>query len=172
MSLFLALFGHRGRINELPLLGLERTSRRGVDTSACLASLRSTKRINLLSTRWTVKPWSGMLSQCLAPAMSSSCGACPPCFGPRSPQRHRAQIVQHAASMAFCSRRRYFCHQSNGSGADGFWHVGNYRARDDQIAFHSATAETSDPQFALNHRRRHYPSPICMSIMAILRSCC
>src|SRR5439155_21095119 len=31
--------------------------------------------------------------------------------------------------------KRYFCHQSNGSGADVFWHVGNYRPRDDQIAF-------------------------------------
>ena len=32
-------------------------------------------------------------------------------------------------------RKRYFCHQSNGSGTDGFWHVGDYRARDDQAAF-------------------------------------
>jgi hypothetical protein len=31
--------------------------------------------------------------------------------------------------------KRFLCHQSNGSGADGFGHVGHYRARDNQIAF-------------------------------------
>jgi hypothetical protein len=37
-------------------------------------------------------------------------------------------------------RGAILCHQSNGSGADGFWHVGNHCARDDQIAFRASIA--------------------------------
>ena len=36
--------------------------------------------------------------------------------------------------------KRYLCHQSNGSGADGFRHVGHYRARDNQIALLASIA--------------------------------
>ena len=51
----------------------------------------------------------------------------------------------NATTYEYKAKARYkgsdsFCHQSNGSGADGFWHVGHYRARDNQIAFLASIA--------------------------------
>jgi len=46
-------------------------------------------------------------------------------------KRLNISTFEYAAKARF--RKRYFCDQSNRSGADGFWHVGNHRACDDQI---------------------------------------